>query len=68
MALIKITGVGVDTSVDVPEGATVEVLLAEAGIYASEVNVEVDGVSASPSELVSPGSTVTATPRAASLG
>lgn len=68
MALIKITGVGVDTSVDVPEGATVEVLLAEAGIDAGEVNVEVNGESVSPSDTASPGDTVTATPKAASLG
>lgn len=69
MASIKVTGVGVDTNVDVPSGATIEVILNEAGIEdASEVNVEVNGSSVTSSDTASPGDTVVATPKAASLG
>lgn len=69
MALIKVTGVGVDTEVDVPAGASIEVILNEAGIEdAQSVNVEVNGESASPSDTASPGDSVVATPRNASLG
>lgn len=71
MAQIKVTGVGVDTSVDVPAGATIDVILNEAGISDAEsVNVEVNGEAvSSPSETTAaPGDSVVATPRNAALG
>lgn len=71
MAEIRVTGVGVDTTVSVPDGATIDVVLAEAGIEDAEsVNVEVNGtpVESPSSTQAEPGSAVSATPRNASLG
>lgn len=70
MAQIKVTGVGVDTEVSVPEGATIEVILNEAGIDSSDVNVQVNGspVESPSTTTAAPGDSVTATPANASLG
>lgn len=65
---ITISGVGFTTTVEQDDGESVGAALAKAGIDVSDVDVQVNGESATPDTTANDGDQVAATPREAKLG